>query len=303
MLNNKLLTFLSLCQTKSFTKAAELLHITQPAVSQQIKALEEEYKTKLYFCEGREVNLTPAGLYLFQFANSIYLDSLRMREQLTAVRSDPMELRIGAELSTGESFLPDLLVAFIKSNPDHEISVIIENSSTLSRKLEDGELDFLIIDESFSKAEFEFYPLCNGTTVCVCPAEHPLADKEVEIEELYDNTLIMSVKGTPSRKRLDTIFQENGISAYSFPRRIEISNSLTVVKQLIKNNVGIAFHYKSAVSRELNSGFFKQIKIKGFFEQHSYNLVAVRNSYFRPSHVSFIQFCQDFLSKMDICIN
>lgn len=302
MLDNKLLTFLSLCQTKSFTKTAELLHITQPAVSQQIKALEEKYKTNLYNYAGREVNLTPAGLYLFQFANSMYLDSLRVQDQLTTAGSEIRELRLGAELSTGESFLPELLVAFIKENPTHNISVLVENSATLSRKLEDGELDFLIIDESFSKAEFEYYPVCSGTTVCVCASEHPLAGKEVKIDELYDNNLILAVKGTPSRRRLETIFHENGISAYSFPHRIEISNSLTVVKQLIRNNIGIAFHYHSAVARELKNGYFKQIHIRGFFEKHSYNLVAVRNSYFRPSQVSFIQFCQDFLHKMDFNI-
>ncbi|MDI9460785.1 MAG: LysR family transcriptional regulator [Saccharofermentanales bacterium] len=300
MLDNKLLTFLSLCQTKSFTKTAEQLHITQPAVSQHIKALEKEYNVSLYYYEGRKFNLTAAGIYLFQFANSIHLDSERMRSQLSFVSADVRELRVGAELATGESFFYDLLVAFIKKNPETNISVIIDNSSTLSRMLEDGDLDFLIIDESFSKSEFEYHTLCSGTTVCVCSPDHPLADKTVSIEDLYDNTLILGVENTPSRMRLDIIFQENGISAFSFPHRIEITNGLAVVKQLVHHNVGIAFHYTSAVLKELRSGYLKKIIINDFFERHSYNLVFVRNSYFRPSQVYFINFCQDFLHELDI---
>jgi DNA-binding transcriptional LysR family regulator len=300
MLDNKILTFLSLCQTKNFSKTAEQLHITQPAVSQQIKALEKEYNVSLYYYEGRKFNLTAAGIYLFQFANSIHLDSERMRSQLSCVSSDVRELRVGAELATGESFFYDLLVAFIKKNPGINIAVIIENSSTLSRMLEKGDLDFLIIDESFSKSEFEYHTLCSGTTVCVCSPDHPLADKTVSIEDLYDNTLILGVENTPSRMRLDIIFQENGISAFSFPHRIEITNGLAIVKQLVHHNVGIAFHYTSAVLKELISGYLKKIIINDFYERHSYNLVFVRNSYFRPSQVYFINFCQDFLHELDI---
>ncbi|HHV42167.1 MAG TPA: LysR family transcriptional regulator [Clostridiaceae bacterium] len=302
MLENKLLTFLNLCQTKSFTKTAHQLHITQPAVSQHVKALETYYNTSLYYFTGREFHLTPAGISLFQFANSFYLDSERMREQLKAGSADVRELRVGAELATGESFFYDLLVAFIKENPDSKISVMIDNSSTLSRMLENGELDFLIIDESFSKSEFEYHPLCSGTTVCVCSPDHMLAEAKVDIQDLYDYTLILGVKNTPSRIRLDVIFQENGISPYYFPHRIEITNGLTVVKQLVHHNIGIAFHYASAVAKELESGFLKQIYINDFFEQHSYNLVSVRNSYFRPSQVYFMNFCQDFLSQLDITL-
>ena len=115
MLDPRLYTFLTLCQIKSFTKTAEKLHITQPAVSHHLKYLEEYYRTKLYTYNNRKFHLTPSGNTLYQYVNSVHSDSERIKEQLSLLSSSPKELRLGAEQAAGESFLPYLIIAFMKN--------------------------------------------------------------------------------------------------------------------------------------------------------------------------------------------
>ena len=299
MLDTRLCTFLTLCQTRSFTMTAEKLHITQPAVYHHIKYLENYYQTKLYTYDNRKFHLTPTGSTLYQFVASMHSDSERIKEQLLLLSSSAKELHLGAEQSAGESFLPYLIIAFMEKHPDYRIRIVSENYDVLSRMLKEGELDFFLMDGIVSKTEHRYYELCSTSTICVCSPGHPLANKKVTIDEIYNNTLILGADKTPSRKRLETIFRDNQISTMRFAKRIEISNSLTIVKQLLLQNIGISFLYKSGVARELKNGSLQQIYIQDYYEFHSYNLISMHNSYFHAGQTDFIKFCQDFLKQWE----
>lgn len=299
MLDAKLLTFLTLCQTSSFTKTAEKLHITQPAVSHHIKFLEEYYQTKLYTYTSRKFHLTSSGRILYQYVNSVYSDSERIREQLASLSSSTKELRLGAEQAAGESFLPYLIIAFMKTHPDYKIRVITDYYDELARKLNEGELDFFLMDGIIPNTEHDYYELCSSSTICVCSPQHPQAEKRVSAEELYNNTLILGADKTPSRRRLEEILKDNHMSSLNFSNRIEISNSLTTVKQLLLQNIGISFLFKSGVARELKNGTLQQIYIDDYYEFHSYNLISLKTSYFHAEHTEFIKFCQEFLKLWD----
>lgn len=299
MLDPRLYTFLTLCQTKSFTKTAEKLHITQPAVSHHLKYLEEYYRTKLYTYNNRKFHLTPSGNTLYQYVNSVHSDSERIKEQLSLLSSSPKELRLGAEQAAGESFLPYLIIAFMREYPDYKIRIVTDYYDELSRMLNEGELDFFLMDGIVSKTGHDYYELCSSSTICVCSPEHPLAEKHVSIEDIYDNTLILGADKTPSRRRLETIFRDNHISTMLFANLIEISNSLTIVKQLLLQNIGISFLFKSGVARELKNGTLQQIYIDNYYEFHTYNLIFLHNSYFHSEHTDFIKFCQEFLKQWD----
>lgn len=126
--------------------------------------------------------------------------------------------------------------------PDYKIRIVTDNYDALSRMLNEGELDFFLMDGIVSKSEHDYYELCSSSsTICACSPEHPLAEKSVSIQELYNSTLILGVDKTPSRNRPEQIFRDNNISSMRFAHRIEISNSLTTVKQLLIQNTGISF--------------------------------------------------------------
>lgn len=299
MLDTKLITFLTLCNTKSFTKTAEKLHITQPAVSHHLKYLEDYYQTKLYTYKKRIFRLTKAGEVLYEYARTFSSDSERIREQLPLIASQSQKLRLGAERSAGESFLSYLILDFMESYPDYKIKVITNDYEDLAKKLNAGEIDFFLTDGIIPKPEHDYYELCQNRTVCVCSPEHPLAGKTVPISDIYDNTLILGAGKTLSRERIDTIFRKNHMSSLYFADTIEVSNSITIVKHLLLANAGISFVYKNTVARELKNGTLKQIYIENYHESHSYNLVFLRDSYFHTAQPVFIQFCQNFLSQWD----
>ena len=117
----------------------------------------------------------------------------------------------------------------MKNNPDYKIRIVTDNYDELSR-----------MDGIVSKKEHDYYELCS-TTICVCSPEHPLAEKHLPIDDVYSSTLILGVDKTPSRKRLEPIFRDNNIVIMCFDNRIEVSNGLTIVKQFIMQNIGIAF--------------------------------------------------------------
>lgn len=128
----------------------------------------------------------------------------------------------------------------MKNNPDYKIRIVTDNYDELSRMLNGGDLDFFLMDGIVSKKEHDYYELCS-TTICVCSPEHPLAEKHLPIDDVYSSTLILGVDKTPSRKRLEPIFRDNNIVIMCFDNRIEVSNGLTIVKQFIMQNIGIAF--------------------------------------------------------------
>ena len=99
-------------------------------------------------------------------------------------------LRLGAEQSAGESFLPYLIISYLEKNPDCRMRIVTDNYNTLSQMLNDGELDFFLMDGIVSKTEHDYYELYHSSVVCVCSSMHPLAGKTVPIEEVYNLSLI-----------------------------------------------------------------------------------------------------------------
>lgn len=299
MLDTRLITFLTLCNTKSFTKTAEKLHITQPAVSHHIKYLEDYYQTKLYTYKNRNFLLTKAGEVLYDYTNSFYSDSERIRDQLPLLASQSHKLRLGAERSAGESFLGPLILDFMKAHPNYKIKVITNDYEDLSKKLNAGEIDFFLMDGTMPKAEHDYFELCQNSIVCVCSPEHPLAEKTVPVSELYNNTLILGAEKTLARARIDDVFRQNHMSSLYFSNMIEVSNSITIIKHLLLENIGISFVYKNVVAKELKNGTLRQIYVENYHESHSYNLVFLRKSHFHIAEPALIQFCQEFLKQWD----
>src|SRR5690554_2361041 len=109
MLDHRHETFLTLCTCKSFTKAAEFLHITQPAVSQHIKFLEDYYGCRLFDTSNRKIRLTRQGELLREFALTVFSDSKHLKENIVSDQTDTMQFSFGATLSIGEYVMPDIL--------------------------------------------------------------------------------------------------------------------------------------------------------------------------------------------------
>ena len=171
MLDPKLHTFLLLVQCQSTTRCAELLHLTQPAVSQHIRALETAYGVKLFVKEGRRLALTPQGHRLAQLCRRLAtLDEQIAREMR---QGDTPTLRFGATLSIADGLMPAILPQLVDRFPDIQFHMVEQNTHVLLEQLENGLLDFALIEGNFDHRRYDYHPFFVSRFVGLCSPNSP----------------------------------------------------------------------------------------------------------------------------------
>ena len=171
MLDGKLETFLVVAQCGSYTKAAEQLHFTQPAITQQIRRLEEAYGCALVEFHGRSFVLTAEGEALLEYAKIQKANERRLREKLTHMVHP---LRVGATLSIADYYLPHRLKRAM-AQPGFCLQVEVGNTKTLLDRMLEGQLDCGLIEGMFDESLFEAIPFCQAAFLPVVRGGHPLA--------------------------------------------------------------------------------------------------------------------------------
>ncbi len=145
MLDFRIETFLSVCRNMSYTKAANELYITQPAVSQHIKSLEKHYGAKLFFYNGKKLILTEQGELLRQFFESVHHDSARIEDMVRHIHTKRV-IRLGATMSIGGFYLPEKLSRYILAHPEYNVTLTIQDTRDLLKMLDNGEVDFAMCE-------------------------------------------------------------------------------------------------------------------------------------------------------------
>lgn len=275
MLDYRIDTFLAVCQTMNFTKAAEALHISQPAVSQHIHWLEETYGVALFHYEGRKLRLTDAGTRLFHAANNIKNDSATLREQM---RTGERERFIfGATQTIGNFVLPERIKAYLLRHPQAEIRMIVDNTESLLHSLDAGDLDFAIIEGYFRKNLYAYKPYSDERFICVCGADDPLAREPQSLSTLFYERLILREPGSGTREILERYLMERNCTIADFDRLLEIG-SIGAIKTLVRDNLGITFLYEAAVREELAGGTLREVALSDLNMAHLFTTVWRKNS-------------------------
>lgn len=296
MLDFKLDTFLVLCETRNYTQTANILNITQPAVSQHIKHLESHYQTKLfYYDEKRRLHLTENGKLLREFAQTVRSDSHRIEERLKADQNEPEELKIGTITTTGEWLVPHFIAEYLQEFPDKKISMYLGEADALLKQLQNGRIHFCITDIYCPPNEYESEELFESDTICVCSPAHPLAGKTVDFRELNDYRLVFRENDTYSKRNLMQILHAHNQDINSFYSYVE-AGTINAVKKLVMENVGISFIYRFVVQDDLKHGLLSQIHIHNFFAQHQFNFAWMKNSFFTPTTLQFLGICRRVLA-------
>lgn len=277
MIDFRLKTFLTLCRVLNYTRTAELLHITQPAVSQHIKYLEEEYDAKLFEYRGKTLSLTPEGKILYNFVVGIEASSLRLREMLQRPPNDILPIHFGTTLTIGQYTMPKILSSLIRDYPQIHITMEVDNTKSLLDKLENGDIDFALLEGHFDKSKYNSSIFSREKFIGICSPLSPLARDKVSFEEIFDENLIVREMGSGSREIFEQILYEHNFTMDSFNQRFEIGN-ISVIKDLVGQNLGITFLYEDAVKRELLNGQLSQINIKDFNVEREYNFVFLKHS-------------------------
>jgi len=284
MLDFRHKTFLALCSCNSFTKAAELLHITQPAVSQHIKYLEELYGCKLFDIANRRIRLTHQGELLKEFATTVFSDSKHFRENIQSVQTDTMQFSFGATLSIGEYVMPEILSRLLTKHPEMKIHMSVANTQVLLERLNSGELDFIVVEGMFDKSGYDSILFSLERFIPVCSPKSEFANREVGFQEIIKSRLILRERGSGTREIFENILQKNNYSLHAFEKMIEIGN-MAAIKEMVSNGLGITFLFEVAAKKEIKEGSLSVINIPGFSEQREFNFVLLKNSFFRERYM------------------
>ena len=171
MLDFRMETFLTVCQCMNFTRASEKLNITQPAVSQHIHFLEKNYNTKLFRYEGKKLKLTGAGEILRNASLTMMHDEISMQNQMQKSEGEE-EIRFGATRTVGDVLMGRILERYLEAYPDAKICMIVENTQELLMRLDEGTIDFALVEGFFQKNEYDHQKYSDENYVAVCAPDY-----------------------------------------------------------------------------------------------------------------------------------
>lgn len=279
MLDFRIDTFLTVCEYMNFTKAAEILCITQPAVSQHIKHLEKTYESKLFEYGGKKIKLTKAGEILYQTATTMKHDEKFLKERIAEGKSGVTNLKFGATLTIGEFILPLKLHNYLKKNSNMDITMIVENTKELLNKLEHGEIDFALVEGYFIKNEYDYVIYSKENYICVMGKDYKFKKQPKVLEDLLGETLIVREKGSGTRDIFERNLEEQNLTIRDFNKVVEIGN-INTIKYLVKNGNGITAIYEAAVKEELENNTLQKIEIDDLQKKHCFYFIWRKNSAF-----------------------
>lgn len=243
----------------SFTKAAEALHLTQPAVTRQIASLEAELRTPLFDRLGRSVRMTTAGEALHRYAAHIVRLAHEARYAVADVNAgNAGRIALGASSTLATYVLPHLLRDFRHSHPRVEIAIQTGISAQILEQVRAGETDIALVTGDIQDALLVVSYLSDYETCVVVPPGHPLANREtVSASELAGNPLILMETGTNLRTYVDRLLNTAGGGEQV---AMELDN-VEAIKRMIEAELGISMLPEVAVRTEVADGRLRALKL------------------------------------------
>lgn len=253
---NQLRSFILVASSASFSKAAEILHLTQPAITHQIQNLEEAVGELLMERRGRSVILTPAGEVFFDYAKQIINLVETARETIHQFSSVRGRLTIGAGTTNTIFRLPDILKTYRESHPQVEIRIRNGDSELISRLVSENAVDLGLVTTVNINLNLEKKPLFQDQILLVAPGD--FGKKLLTISELGSQPLILFRSGSGFRRFLDDHFYEHGF----IPKVIMEMESIEAIIRLVASGLGLAFLPEISVFESLRNNQLSQIKLK-----------------------------------------
>ncbi len=292
----QLQAFCAVVEKKSFSQAAEQLGVTQPAVSLQVRALEQRLGQSLLDRSGRRVEPTEAGRRLYGSAQRM----LALEEQLLdEVSADDGRLTgtlaIGASTGPGAHLVPLLLCEFQREHPDLHVALSIWDTQTVIDRVVDRQLELGVVGALRRHRSLEFEPLVRDEIVLAVPPGHDAAGGTISLEELKEETLIVMQEGAGVRQVVEEELRRAGLRLRGVEPKLELGLQESV-KSAVAAGYGVAFISRTAIEGELAAGRLAAAQVEGVEPARQIYIVRARGRSATRAAEAFLSFAKERLS-------
>ncbi len=249
MIDLKIKTLLAVEEEKNFTKAANKLNLTQPAVSHQIKELEEELHEQLFIRKKGDIIPTPIGEVVINYAKKFVAMYNKMLEDIN--HNHKINIKLGITHTAESNKITEIIGSYLISNPGISVTIITDTTDSLYKMVQNYELDLAIVDNK-KNIKLNYLPLDTDYLVCVVNNNSPLAKKKiVTLKELKKENLILRLDSSYTRRLFESTLESINESIHNFKIILELDN-IETIKDLIRKNIGVSILAKNTCIDEAN---------------------------------------------------
>jgi DNA-binding transcriptional LysR family regulator len=273
MIDYYLRVFLAVAKTCSFTKASQLLNISQPAVTHQIRNLEEMFKAKLFLRQHNKITLTRAGEILYRYADEIGRLYRQAKNEMTALTGNVRgDIPFGVGSLLGIYLLPLIMGGFKKKYPDVNIYMQVGNSREIVQSLLDGIIELAIVSEPVPEKGFVSIPFYPEDLTLIVPPNHPWCrEKEINPEWIFEEDFLIREPGSGTRETYTKALQK--LYPNKHLKVAMILGSTEAIKRGVIGEMGISIVSPLACHIEVKQGLLRKIDMKGLKIKRSFDIV------------------------------
>lgn len=254
--------FLTVAETGSFSEAGRRLQMSQPAVSMQIRSLENRLNMELFHRAGRHIRLTETAQALIPMARALVNHSAQVEETLAAIQGEVIgTLKLSCSTTAGKYVLPKLIAGFIERYPEVQVSCNVGSRGSALEMLLAGDSHLAITSLREVSKELEYRPFINDPVTLIAPPDHPWARRDsITLNELYDGRFIQRERNSGTTQTLIHSLAEHNISLRDLPVVMTLGNS-EAIHMAVREGIGVAFISRRAAQEGIRGGDVVEVEV------------------------------------------
>ncbi len=295
MEDHKLKVFCTVAETKSFSKASEIIHLTQPAVSLLVQAIEEIYETKLFDRASNTVTLTPAGEMLYKYAKEIlnlYAAAEKNIGEITGFVKGSISL--GASSTIGNYLLPGVIADFRKTHPKIKVHLLVGNTKRIVELLNSGNIDIGLVEGDVARQKMVVEKLIADELVLIVSPLHPWAKKKsISVVEITKEPFIFREEGSGTRQVIEKYLGKYRITPQDMMTFL-VLGSTEAIKETVESTMGIAIVSRWAIRKEMKYGTLKPLSFKEEKMLREFSMIFQKNAISSHAVDEFLSYLKSY---------
>ena len=297
MFDFRLKVFNTVAKRLNFTKAANELHITQPAVTKHIKEIELNLNIKLFERNGTKIKLTKAGEILLKYTEEIFSVYQNMEFEIGQLQEKQKgTLRLGASTTIAQYVLPPILAEFRKRFPEIQLSLVIQNSEKIEELLSNHKIDVGLIEAKIKNRTFHYFPFIKDEIVLVSRQNHPISSKiSIKIDDLKNIPLIFREPGSGTLETIDLALKAKNIKLNELNTEIQLGSTESIKSYLLHSDA-LAFLSIQSIIQELKNNTLTVIDVRNLLIERDFSFIIPEGEQSKLVNL-FIDFCNSYNLK------